>query len=467
MMKVKKHYFGILLAATVLLVAGCAAGPDFEPPRIDMPAAYSTGAGSGEALADLEWWKLFDDPVLETLVTSALENNRDVRTAISRVAEAGAAMGYTRADRYPRLDLQANVATGNFSGSSRMDDTFTSAHIAPVLSWEVDFWGKYSRATESARAGMMASVYGLRALELRLVSDVVSAYYQLLLYRQQLEISRETLESRLESLHIIQMRFDEGMLPEIDLNQAQIQKETAAATIPALERMISKTENTLAILLGRFPEAMEQVGDLDGQTVPPAIPAGLPSELLERRPDVMQAMYTLQAQTARIGVAEAVRFPSISLTGLLGLSSSEMSGVTSEGAIWSAAGGLLAPLFNSGKYRQQVVIEEERTRQALLSYENTVLSAFRDVEDALVEVDTYRRQVTSVTEKLRAATNAKALSQERYDKGVTSYLEVLESDRTLFSVALEASELKQLYLNAYVKLYKALGGGWIGSVGEE
>lgn len=195
--------------------------------------------------------------------------------------------------------------------------------------------------------------------------------------------------------------------------------------------------------------------------MPPVVPTAPPSDLLKRRPDIMEAMYALNAQTARIGVAEAIKLPSLSLTGLLGLASSEWSSVTSEGGVWSVGGSLIAPLFNAGNYRLQVDIEKERTRQALLNYENTVMNALREVEDALMAVDTYRRQVKSTNARPQAARNAKALSLVRYDKGVTSYLEVLESDRALFSVALEASGLKQLYLNAYVRFYKALGGGWV------
>lgn len=459
-MKAKRKNSIKILASTVFLAAGCAAGPDFKPPGMNLPASYSTTAVLSDTKTDLDWWQLFDDPVLETLVTTALKNNRDVQTAMSRVTEAEAALGYFRADQYPRLDVEGGATTGNFVTGARTESTDISAHIAPVLRWELDFWGKYSRASEAARASLMASEYGLRALQLRLVADVAGTYYQLLNYRQQLAISRETMASRQKSLDIIQMRYDQGTIPEIDLNQAQIQKDNAAMAIPSYQRMISKTENALSILLGRFPEVMENVGKLDNRTVPPAIPAGIPSSLLDRRPDIMQAMYALHAQTARIGIAEAMRFPSISLTGLLGVSSSELSSVTSEGVIWSVSGGLFAPIFNSGKYRRQVAVERERTRQALLNYENAVLNAFRDVEDALVEVHTYQRQVATSEKKLQAAQNAKELSLERYDKGVTSYLEVLESDRTLFSVALEASELKQLHLNAYVKLYKALGGGW-------
>jgi multidrug efflux system outer membrane protein len=307
----------------------------------------------------------------------------------------------------------------------------------------------------------MATDYGLRSLQLSLISQVATTYYLLLDYHQRLIIAQETLTSRLRSLDIIQQRFDRGILPEIDLNQAQIQKEIAAAAIPLYERSIAKTEHALSILLGRLPGEITQGTALNRQVIPPNIPAGLPAQLLERRPDVIQSLYLLNAQTARIGVATAMRLPAISLTGALGYASTEISSITSDGGVWSVGGSLLGPILDFGKGKQRVVIEEARTQQALYSYENTVLNALKEVEDALVEIETTSREIDAVTNKLKAARNAKRLSDERYDKGVTSYLEVLEADRTLFSVELEYSDLKQRYLSAYVTLYKSLGGGWI------
>jgi len=276
-----------------------------------------------------------------------------------------------------------------------------------------------------------------------------------------LEISKRTLESRLESLDIIQKRFDKGIIPEIDVNQAQIQKEIAAAAIPFFKRLISKTEHALSILLGRFPREIQTGVDLFGHTIPPHIPVGLPSSLLERRPDIAQAQYLLHAQTARIGVAEALRFPSISLTGILGFASTELDDLISDGDAWSISGGLFAPIFDFNKNKLRVEIQEEKTKQALYFYQNTVLRAFKEVEDALSEVHTYDDQIAAVERQYSAAKNAAALSKMRYDKGVTSYLEVLETERQLFSAGLDFSTIKQEYLNAYVKLYKALGGGWL------
>jgi multidrug efflux system outer membrane protein len=443
-----------------LFLTSCAMGPNFVPPEVETPIEYRRGLLNDKSLSDLEWWELFDDPLLQNMVSRTFTNNHDLLIAASQLEEARAFLGITKADQFPRIDIDAGASRGNFAGGSRSETINSAIYAAPVLRWEIDFWGKFRRATEAAQAQLLASEYGLRALQLSLAAEVVSTYYLLLDYHQRLNISRETLNSRLKSLDIIEQRFTQGILPEIDLNQAQIQKEIAAAAIPAYQRLIAKTEHALSILMGGLPEAVKTGHPLMDQSIPPRIPTGLPARLLERRPDIAQAMYALKAQTARIGVAEALRLPTISLTGLLGVASSELSTITSNGEVWSIGGSLLGPLFDFQKTKRQVDIEKERARQALLAYEKTVLTAFREVEDALVEVDTYQQQLEAVSEKLRAARNANELSKERYDKGVTSYLEVLEADRTLFSVEVEIAELKQYYLNAYVKLYKALGGGW-------
>jgi multidrug efflux system outer membrane protein len=280
-------------------------------------------------------------------------------------------------------------------------------------------------------------------------------------FHQRLQISRQTLESRLESLDIIEKRFTKGIIPEIDKNQAQIQKEIADASIPVFKRLISQTENALSVLLGRFPGEIQKGTDLHHQAIPPYIPAGLPSALLERRPDIAQAEHLLHAQTARVGVAEALRLPSISLTGIAGFASTDLDDLISDGDAWSVSGNLFAPIFDFDKNKLRVVIQEERAKQALYRYQNTVLIAFKEVEDALREVHTYDDQIASVERQRDAAENAAYLSKMRYDKGVTSYLEVLETERQLFSAGLELSEVKQQYLNAYVRLYKALGGGWL------
>jgi multidrug efflux system outer membrane protein len=446
---------------TALLMTGCMLGPDFVPPTIETPAEYRFDADQAAVDVNLKWWELFDDPVLYELVTTALENNRDVKIAVSRIEEARAALGFTKADQYPRIDIEGDARAGNFFGAGRSDTTDKSAFIAPTLSWEIDFWGRFRRSTESAQADLLASEYALRTVQLSLISEVAGTYYRLLDFRRRLKISRQTLESRMQSLDIIQQRFKEGIIPELDVNQSQIQMEIAAAAIPLFQRQIAQTENALNILLGRLPGAIRSGESLGDQLIPPDIPAGLPSTLLERRPDVAQSLYQLQSRTARIGVAEALRLPAISLTGLLGVASSELSNRTSEGVVWNAGASLTGPLFNFGKNQRRVEIEEARTRQALFFYENTVLTAFREVEDALVAVETLRRQVAAVDRQAQAARNANELSNDRYDQGITSYLEVLETERQLFSAELDLSDLKQQQLSAYVGLYKALGGGWI------
>jgi multidrug efflux system outer membrane protein len=445
----------------VLLLAGCAMGPDFKAPVMETPGKYRMQAVSSDEVVNLKWWELFNDPVLYDLVTTALEHNRDLKAAASRIDQARASLGFVRADQYPSVDVSAGASRGTFNGYARSQTTDANYFIAAPLTWEIDFWGKFRRATESARAELVASESALRAVQISLIAEVVGVYYTLLDFRQRLRVSRETLQSRQESLYIIEQRFEKGIIPELDLNQAQIQKEIAASAIPLYERSIAKTEIALSILLGKLPMAIESGVDLSRQAAPPEIPTGLPAQILERRPDVVEAKHLVHAQTANIGVAVALRFPAISLTGVLGAASTEVGGITSEGGAWSVGGSLLGPVFDFNKNLRRVEIEEARTQEALFGYENTVLRAFREVNDALVEIQTYKAQLGAVESQQRAAANANRLSKERYDKGVTSYLEVLETERSLFEVDLQLSELQQLYLNAYVNLYKALGGGWI------
>jgi len=451
----------IVTLMIIVSLTGCAMGPDFKKPVVETPKNFRFSDSESKEVVNLKWWELFDDPVLYSLVVTALTDNKDAMIAASRIEEARAALGFTKADQYPRLDLEAGAKAGNFTGVSRSSTTDKSAYIAPVLSWEIDFWGKYRRSTEAAISELMASEYSLRTVQISLISEIVSTYFLLLDYYQRLEISEQTLDSRLYSLDIIQKRFDKGIIPEIDLNQAQIQKEIAAGAIPLFQRLIANTENVLSILMGKFPGEIKTGRGLNQQAVPPDIPSGIPSNILERRPDIAEAMYLLEAQTARIGVAEALRFPSITLTGLFGAVSSELSSISTDGGIWSVGGSLFGPLFDFKKSLSRVEIEKERTQQALYRYENSVLFAFREVSDALNEIQTYKIQISAVERKLKAAKNAAVLSKMRYDKGVTSYLEVLETERTLFDVGLELSELKQQFYNSYVRLYKALGGGWL------
>ena len=450
-----------LSAILVIVLSSCSFGPDFQKPTVETPDSFMYDSLKVDSLTNLKWWDLFEDPVLDTLIVTSLRQNRDLRIAASRIVEARAALGFTKADQYPKIDITAGATRGNYFNGIQLSDENSNFYVAAPLSWEIDFWGKFRRATESSRAQLMASEYSLRTVQISLITEVVGVYFQMLDYTKRIEISRETLQSREQSLDIIQQRYDKGIIPEIDLNQAQIQKEIAAAAIPIFKRFRAKTENALNVLVGKLPGEIEKGIDLEDQMAPPDIPTGLPSELLERRPDIIEAEYLVKAQNANIGVAEAMRLPAISLTGILGIASDDLSALTSGGPAWSLSGTLFGPLFNFNKNIRRVEIEEERTKQALFSYENVVLNAFREVEDALIEIQTYKEQIDAKRRQVAAASNAAKLSRERYDQGITSYLEVLETERSWFNAELELSDVKRAYLSSYIKLYKALGGGWV------
>ncbi len=459
--KMKKISFVTIM--TLLGLAGCMVGPDFQKPVVNTPTHYLYDSLAADTVLNLEWWNLFRDSTLKALVDTALLRNQDVLIAASRIEEARAVVGYTKADMYPSFSYggdgsRMRTALPGSDGPA----TFNSFSALGNVNWEIDFWGKYRRATESARADLLAREYGRRAVMISLIADVATNYFLLLDYRARLAVSRQTLVTRRQSLAIMEARFQHGTIPEVDLNQAQIQEAIAAAAVPLFERRMAKTEHALKVLLGQNPGPLPLVSRLQEISPPDTLPAGLPSQLLQRRPDILQAEQMLAAQNARIGVAQAMRFPSFSITGALGLASGELSAfVTSDAVAWSFGGGLVGPIFNFGKNKRRVEIERARTEQVRLEFEKTVLNAFREVEDALVDVYTYNKELETRSRQLVAASNASRLSHERYDGGVTSYLEVLDSERSLFDAQLILAETYQLKLNSYVKLYKALGGGWI------
>jgi len=457
-------FISIFLIISIVL-SGCMVGPDFKEPEFDnLPGEFRFSDENDQQEVNLVWWELFNDPVLVSLVNTALVQNKDLLIAISRIEEARSFLVFTEADLYPRFDLQGGANKGNFNGgiiSSDSDEPKNSAFISPVVNWEIDFWGKFRRANESARAQLLATEYAKKTVQISLISEVVGSYFMMLDFKERLRVAEQTLESREESLVIIQKRFDRGVIPEIDLNQAQVQKEIAAASVPVYKRLIANTENALSILLGTFPQEIKTDLDLYQQTIPPNVPVGLPSSLLERRPDILEALYFIQAQNALIGVAVAQRFPAISLSGAAGAATNDAAQMTIDGFAWNIAAGLAGPIFNFGQDKSRVEIEESRTEQALYNYQNIVLNAFREVSDALVDIQTYREQIAALVKQVKAAENANRLSKMRYDQGFSSYLEVLDSERAQFAAQLDLSQATQEYYNAYVRLYKALGGGWI------
>lgn len=459
----KKH-LSFIIVLILLGLFGCKVGPNFETPVVQTEPYFRYDSLRDDTIINLMWWELFKDEQLQGLIKVAIEENKNVKIAAARVEQARAFLGYNKADLWPKFGYEASASRSNMNllltGTNSPQNNLYAA--APVMSWELDFWGKYRRSTEAARAEMLASQYALRTVMISLISDVAANYFLLLDFRNRYQITRDTYEARKKSTELIQARFDKGIVPELDLNQAQIQEAIAASAIPVYERAVATTEHALSILLGRNPAAITILDSLDISLLPPDIPAGLPSALLQRRPDILEAEQLAAAQTARIGVAQAMRFPSISLTGLLGIASASLSGITiADNGVWSASAGLLGPIFEFGKNKRRVEIERKKAEQAVYTYENTVLNAFREVEDALIEIHTYRIEVSAVANRLAAANNAMDLSWARYYGGVTSYLEVLYQENEKFTAQLIASETYAKQLNSYVKLYKALGGGWI------
>ncbi len=449
-MKIKLLYITILF----LSMTSCMVGPKFQKPEVFTPDNYRFSINTDTVL-NLEWWTLFKDTTLNNLIDSALVNNKDIQIAASRIEEAHFNVGFTRADAYPSLGYSGNVAYGNENTIATGGEKVTSYSAYGALSWEIGFWGKFRRATEAAKAELLATEYGIRSVQMELINSICNTYFALLDYKNRLSIAERTLASRKTSLAIINEKFTNGTVPEIDLNQAQIQKAIAEAAIPTYTRYIAFSENTLSILLGKTPSEIKVYLTLQEEVVPPIIPNGIPSQLLTRRPDILIAEQNVKAQNAYIGVAQALRFPSFSLTTIGGYAAFDAANET----LLNAAGGLFGPLFCFNKNKRRVQIERERTEQLKLDYEQTVLNAFRETENALITIQTIQQELKSVKLQLNAASNAVKLSRSRYDGGVTSYLEVLDSERQLFNVELQHSELMQNHLTAYTNLYKALGGG--------
>jgi len=459
-----KRLLRLLLASGVgLLLSSCAMGPDYERPVMDMPQGWEAPAAAGASLADLDWWEVFDDPELLALIEAALQENKQLAIALARIEEARAVLGFVRADQFPGVDGTAGAARGNNLAGASAAGTISEAFVlAANFGFEIDLWGKLRRSTEAARAELLATVEARNVVTISLIADVASLYLLLLDLDHRVTVAERTRETREEALGIIEARFDKGTVALIDVNQAEIELGDAVAELAALQRQQQQTVNALSVLLGRNPGPVRRSARTPAGTLRiPDIPGGLPSELLQRRPDIRQASQQLAAQTARIGVAEALRFPSLSLTGTLGLASGELDNfISSDNKSWGVSANLLGPIFDAGRSRSRVEAERARTEQLLNQYQFAVLRALQEVEDTLIAIDTYQREARAREAQVVAARSAAGLSRARYDGGVTSYLEVLESERSLFRTELLASSTRRQQVVAVVSLYKALGGGW-------
>ena len=459
--------FGLLIT---IVLNSCKVGPDFEKSDTPTAATFRYDSLQADTVVNLRWWELFNNTELDSLIVTGLRENKDVLTAASRVEQAMITIGFTKVDIYPSFGITGAASAGNVIGGNPNPAGGEAGILLAglTMNWEIDFWGKYRRATEAARANYVASEYAQRAIQIGLITSISQTYFQLLDFRLRLQIAEFTLDSRQRAVDIISARFNQGIIPRIDLNQAQIQLAIAKSSVPFYTRQIAVTETALAVLLGRNPYVIDAELTLLNQEFPADIPPGIPSSILERRPDIMAAENRFHAETANVGVAQAQRFPAISLTGLAGgLVTSDLAGAASGTFAWSASAGLLSPLLNWGKNKKRAEIQKQVALQSAYAYENTVIQAFKEVEDALITISTFKVGLAARREQVDAAISARDLSKQRYDGGVTSYLEVIENDRAAFEAELQYSEARQQLLSSYIMLYKALGGGWISAKQEQ
>ncbi len=451
----------------VILLAGCKVGPNYKRPQVDTPSVYrgsdqQAAAQNAKSLGDEKWWTVYQDPELQQLIRTALAQNYDVRIAAARVLQAQAALGITRADQFPTVSAGADGSNLRIPQTKQLPTVNTSSVGANLsLAWELDFWGKFRRATEAARANLLATEWGQRAVMTSLVSSVATSYFQLRELDLEMEISKQTLTARQESLRLVKVRAQGGVTSMMDVRQSEQLVYGAAASIPDLERRIEQQENFISILLGKNPGPIVRGRPLVANAIPPTVPAGLPSALLERRPDIQAAEQLLVAANARIGVAKAAYFPQIVLTGAGGFQSSALTSLFSGPAgFWNAGAQLTQPLFAGGRISSGVKLSKAQQLEAELFYKQTTQQAFRDISDSLiayVKNQEFRQQQDLLT---KAAEDAARLSQVRYRGGATSYLEVLDSDTRYFSAQLVLAQADLNERLALVQVYNALGGGW-------
>jgi len=451
----------------LLLLTGCTLGPKYKRPTVAVPDTYrglapEAGSQSATSFGEEKWWNVFQDPQLQALIRAALAQNYDVRIAAVRVLQAQALLGITRADQFPTIAAGVSTSNERFPATTITRAFETSpSQVNLSLFWELDFWGKFRRATEASRASLLATEWGQKAVASSLVSNVASAYFQLLELDSEMNISRRTLESRKESLRLVEVRAKGGVTSLIDVRQSEQLVFTAAAGIPDLERRIEQQENLISILLGNNPAPVTRGKPLVENPLLPVLPAGLPSSLLERRPDIQSSEQQLVAANARIGVAKAAYFPQITLTAVGGYQSSALTDLFSGPAgLWSFGGQLAQPIFTGGRIRSNVRLTEAQRQETVLLYQQSIQQAFREVSDSLVAYrknQEFRSQQELLTNSAQDTTR---LANMRYQGGVTSYLEVLDSDTRYFDAQIGLAQAELNERLAMVQLYNALGGGW-------
>jgi multidrug efflux system outer membrane protein len=463
-------FLSLFFLLSSLVFSGCTIGPDYERPNISQPEGFRNQPAEAldtNSLADTPWWELFQDEELQVLIRTALEENKDLLLALARIEEARAELGITQSSLFPTIEGEAGFSKRRIPGTlfpGTDQDTHLSSKIynlGGALSWEVDLWGQLRRASEASRARLLASQEARRAITIGLVSQVAQSYFELRAVDLQLAITRRTVETRAKTFRIVSFRYEDGLVSGLDKARAEAEMVKVASQVPDLERQIVQTENALSILLGQNPTGIARGRTLTDQTTPPVVPAGLPSALLERRPDILQAEQKLVAANAEIGVAKGNFFPRFTLTGDFGVISRDFDNLfTGPAKFWGIGPGVTLPFFTAGRNMANLNVAEARQQQALIQYQQTILEGFREVEDALIAYQKFRLIRTQQKTLVELNQRAVELAEARYEEGLADYLDVLDSQRELFSAELDLAQTQRAQLVAVVRLYKALGGGW-------
>jgi multidrug efflux system outer membrane protein len=457
-----------LTAAPLLLLSvGCLLGPDYERPRVETPPAFLYEVSAAQETADTPWWQQFGDPVLDSLIAEAVANNNNVKIAAANVEQAAAILRESRSSLSPQAGVGASGSESRASESGAVQlpnaipNPSTSYELVGSVAWELDLWGRIRRLNEAAQASLLASEEGRRGVILSVVASVANSYIQLRALDEQLAIARRTLETYAESVRLFELQYKYGLKPQMTVEQARISYETAAATIPQLESQVAQTENLISILLGRNPGPVPRGKSILDLALP-AVPAGLPSQLLERRPDIRQTEQDLIAVNAQLGAAKALYFPTISLTGVLGQSSSDLGNLFDGPArVWSYGGSITGPLFTGGAVSAQVRQVEAARDAAILAYRAAIQAAFADVDDALVVRAKLIDQVAAQERLVAASREYARLARLQFDGGVTPYFTVLQAEQQLFPAELNLVSSRAALFSSIVNLYKAMGGGWV------
>ena len=448
---------------SLLMVTACALGPDYRRPTIEVAEHYRIPHAEGESIANLPWWELFQDKVLQQLIRQALQENKDLKRAIASIEEHQARLSIARMDFAPQLETNINAPViGRMGGFPFPGFATPFNYFGQVnLNWEIDIWGRIRRSTQAALAELVAQEANRRAIVLSLVGAVAQSYFDLLQLDKQLELAQQILHSWEESVAISDAQLQHGLISKLENDQLQAERANAAARVAVLGREMVQKENELSLLLGKSPNSVLRGSAITEQWLSPEIPAGLPSELLDRRPDILRDEQVLAAATARIGATKAARLPRISLTGFLGVASPSLSNLLLSNSQFGVGGlGLAAPILNARALGFEQKAVEAQAKQALAQYEQTALIAFKEVEDALVAIRTVKDQYKANQEQVKALQSALQIADLRYQSGLTSYVDVLLAKRSLFDAEIALALTQRFHLVALVQLYKALGGGW-------